>query len=121
MAESLCPLCSTALEERKVAPCWDCGPRPDELDHLIKGEHQYHHCTVFGHEAILCDFCDADFYSYIPSHFGVRKIPFGAVERIRPVENPQPKQDLVCPECQQTKSFLDLIIKVREANQKQML
>ncbi len=72
MHSAHCPIYHTALEVIDVAPCWDCGHMKRELDELAKGEHTYSELRVSGdHRIVLCDFCDADFGSYLPTYFGL--------------------------------------------------
>ena len=47
-----CPICHGSLEERDVAPCFDCGDEPQELDEMIRGEHTYGRFRVFGQEIV---------------------------------------------------------------------
>ncbi|HEY2856346.1 MAG TPA: hypothetical protein VGJ18_26125 [Gemmatimonadaceae bacterium] len=70
MAESHCPICYAELELRDVAPCWDCGHAPRELDDLREGRHTYDKLCVLGQPIVLCDFCQADWTSYDPAYFG---------------------------------------------------
>ena len=68
MATPTCPICGGSLQERTVAPCFDCGHAESELREFAAGEHEYHLYRVFGPEIVPCDFCDADFGSYYPSY-----------------------------------------------------
>ena len=93
MAESYCPVCYSELEVRDVAPCFDCGDDPRELEELANGTHTYAEVLAFGVPIVLCDFCDADFSSYDPAYFnrasgttlGLREFVF-----IRQVADPAP-------------------------------
>jgi hypothetical protein len=74
MSETRCPDCGTPFKQRFVAPCYDCGDDPRELEHLEEGRHAYDEVELLGRHAILCDLCQADFSSYDPEYFG-RKRP----------------------------------------------
>src|SRR3954447_8807710 len=69
MAESHCPICYEALEARDVAPCFDCGALPSEMEHFLRGEHTFSEVIAFGVPIVLCDFCQVDFSSYHPEYF----------------------------------------------------
>ncbi len=105
-----CPICYTPLESRLCAPCHECGDLPEELEDLKDGYHKYREYEVFEElHLVLCDFCDADFYSYDPAYFGLKK-PFDKsvlkMDFVREIENPQTEWDKYCPECQQRLKFL---------------
>jgi ribosomal protein L37AE/L43A len=117
MAESNCPVCYTALEAREVAPCWDCGADPRELDHLRSGQHTYDEVEMLGAPIVLCNFCQVDFTSYDPTYFGR---PLGRslglpTNLIRPVRKPRVEHDKVCPQCKRRLAFLRYVIQVRGA------
>jgi hypothetical protein len=57
MAESHCPICASELEIRDVAPCFDCGWDPGELEHLADGKHTYAEVLAFGIPIVVCNFC----------------------------------------------------------------
>ena len=108
------------MQERTVAPCFDCGHAESELRELAAGEHEYHHFRVFGQEIVLCDFCDADFGSYYPSHFGLPGETPGAanydLDLIAKVDHPQPATDFVCERCKHRLAFLTFLAAARRAN-----
>jgi hypothetical protein len=110
------------MEEREVAPCFDCGHAESELRDLSAGEHEYHLFTVFGQEIVLCDFCDADFGSYYPSYFGLPgDMPRDAnydLDLISRVENPQPSKDYVCENCHHRLAFLKFLAAARRSHAK---
>ena len=113
-----CPVCSGELEERDVAPCYDCGHASSELGELSRGEHDYHVFTIFGQEIVLCDFCDADFGSYMPEYLG---LPSGSpmdypLELVRKVIAPRSSRDGYCVECQHRLAFQLFLKAVREYN-----
>src|SRR6476659_4205749 len=113
-----CPICYSALEPRRVAPCWDCGHAEQELAELVAGEHTYHEFRVFGqHPIVLCNFCDADFGSYYPSYFGLpdRGGVIGDVlELVRSVDpTPYPITDGYCEQCKHRLAFLNFLAAVR--------
>jgi hypothetical protein len=115
-----CPVCDSQLEVRDVAPCWDCGALPEELDEFKRGEHEYSEWEVFpGLTAVLCDFCDADFGSYDPTYFGLPKgseIGMDEMRPLRKLEGLSITEDGYCPKCRQRLAFLNLISKAREQN-----
>lgn len=113
MSHSHCPICSTELQVIDVAPCWDCGHLPRELEELKKEEHTYSVFRVFEtHEVVLCDFCDADFGSYLPSYFGLPDtghVIGDHLEFVRDLPKPWlPTKDKFCPECAHRLKFLNL-------------
>ena len=69
MAESHCPICAAELEIRDVAPCFDCGWDPGELEHLAEGKHTYTEVLAFGIPIVVRNFCLVDFSSYDPAFF----------------------------------------------------
>ena len=116
MAESYCRVCYSELEVRDVAPCFDCGDDPRELEELANGTHTYAEVLAFGVPIVLCDFCDADFSSYDPAYFnrasgttlGLREFVF-----IRQVADPAPAKDKYCPTCHRRLAFLRFLAAVR--------
>ena len=115
MAESHCPICYSELEARDVAPCWDCGHAPRELDDLREGRHSYDEFLVLGEPIVLCDFCRADWTSYDPAYFGQ---PAGRrlqppTDLIRHVGDPRVERDKVCPSCHRRLAFLRYVAHVR--------
>jgi len=105
-----CPICHTILKVIDVAPCWDCGHMPRELDELARGEHTYTEYRVFGHHHIvLCNFCEVDFHSYNPDYFGLPargRLIDANLEFLR--EFPRPwkvAKDKYCHECQRRLAF----------------
>lgn len=114
----LCPICAGSLEERAVAPCFDCGHSPSELEEFERGEHEYHAFSIWGHELVLCDFCDADFGSYHPDYFGrpAGPHPDYPLQLIRKVEQPSLAKDFYCPNCKHRLAFLIFLSKVRAKN-----
>ena len=116
MKKKQCPLCSTELEQRNVAPCWDCGHAENELEELKAGEHTYAEYCAFGIEnLILCDFCDADFGSYLPEYFALPNtgyvIPSESLQFVKDIVEPREEIDLYCSECNHRLIF----IKFRES------
>lgn len=119
MAESNCPICAGELDEREVAPCFDCGDDPKELDDLAARRHSYSEVLAFGIPIILCNFCQADFSSYDPQYFnrprgtklGLREFGF-----IREIRDPVAVKDRVCPTCGRRLAFLRFLARVREAD-----
>lgn len=114
-----CPICHGPLEQRQVAPCFDCGHDPSELEELLRGEHQYRWYLSFGQRIVLCDFCDADIGSYLPEYFGLPAGPCGGeylLESLEPVADPRPAVDACCPACQHRLAFLLFLQAARESN-----
>jgi hypothetical protein len=113
-----CPICGEHLVLRDVAPCWDCGHDPVELQHLREKKHDYSQFRVFGHEITLCSFCMVDFSSYKPEYFGLRgrpKIGLGTKEfdELDHVKNPAIGKALVCIPCGHQLKFLNWLLDVR--------
>jgi hypothetical protein len=115
MAESHCPICFNALETRDVAPCYDCGHIPAELEHLAERRHSYAEFSVFGINIVLCDFCQVDFSSYDPAYFGRahrtrlgREMVFAC-----DVLNPSPAKDKYCANCGRRLAFLRFLAQAR--------
>lgn len=103
-----CPICAGSLEMIDIAPCFDCGHSPSELGELVRGEHEYHVFEIWGHEIVLCDFCDADFGSYYPEYWGLPRGPFPdyLLALVRKVGNPEVGRDWFCPACKHRLAFL---------------
>lgn len=114
----LCPICKGKLETREVAPCYDCGHEPKELDDLASGGHDYYLVKIYGQEIVLCDFCEADFDSYDPDFLGLPEECANNYpsERISKVDNPLPGEDSYCPECGCRLAFLTFLKNVRDKN-----
>ncbi len=36
-----CPICKRKMETISTAPCYDCGHSQNEIDELLKKEHEY--------------------------------------------------------------------------------
>ncbi len=114
-----CPICSGSLGQREVAPCYDCGHETSELGELVRGEHEYFWYSVFGQRLVLCDFCDADFGSYLPQYFGLPDGPCGSyqgLERHETISDPQPAMDGYCATCQHRLAFLEFLRAARQHN-----
>lgn len=115
-----CPICNGILEEKTVAPCFDCGYDSTELEELGKGEHEYFLYRIFELELVLCDFCDADFGSYYPEYFGLKgEFPKGQnydLQRMGQVKTPSISRDLYCKECKHRLAFLDFLKNARINN-----
>lgn len=116
MSESHCPICHSELEVRDVAPCFDCGWDPTELDHLAEGKHTYTEVLAFGVPIVLCNFCLVDFSSYDPAFFNRplrTKLGLGELVEVRAITNPSQGKDKFCPACRQRLAFLRFLTKVR--------
>ncbi len=115
---TICPICSGSLEERVVAPCFDCGHAPEEIKEYEQGYHKYHVFSLWGEELVLCDFCDADFGSYYPDYFGLPEgLPLEyPLELVRQLEKPLLSKDLYCHQCKHRLAFLSFLANVRVHN-----
>ena len=51
-----------------MAPCFDCGWDPGELEHLADGKPTYTEVLAFGIPIVVCNFCLVDFSSYDPAY-----------------------------------------------------
>ncbi|MEM7201544.1 MAG: hypothetical protein AAF628_14845 [Planctomycetota bacterium] len=109
-----CPICQGALEERDVAPCYECGHRPEQLRQLTKPAFQTF--AIFGQEIVLCDVCEADFDSNDPEFFGLAagvSLP-SLGEPKRQLVGPRRARDGYCSQCQCRRAFLQLVKAARE-------
>lgn len=83
-----------------------------EFEDLKQKEHTYAVFRAFGHhEIVLCDFCDADFGSYLPPYFGLpdtgRVIDDRCLEFVSDLPQPwEITKDKFCPECAHRLKFL---------------
>lgn len=84
---------------------------------MDEGRHEYREYRAFGrHAIILCDFCDVDFQSYMPSYFG---LPDGrslgnALDLVRTIDpRPYPIADGYCETCAKRLAFLKFLADVR--------
>lgn len=115
-----CPLCFNALETRDVAPCWECGHLPEEIEHTRTGQHTYAEMRVFGElSAVLCDFCQVDFGSFDPTFFGLPRgvrIGYQKMQFIRAIENIAIVKDKYCPQCGYRLAFLQFVDEARQRN-----
>ena len=118
VAESHCPVCAAELEIRDVAPCFDCGWDPGELEHLAEGKHTYTEVLAFGIPIVVCNFCLVDFSSYDPAFFGRpprTKLGLGEFVEVRAITNPSGGKDKFCPVCRRRLAFLRFLAQVRAA------
>ena len=116
MSESHCPICFEELEVRDVAPCFDCGWDPTELEHFAVGKHTYMEVLAFGIPIVLCNFCLVDFSSYHPAFFNLRpgaKIGLREFVGVHEIADPSPSKDKFCPTCGSRLAFLRFLAKVR--------
>jgi hypothetical protein len=118
MSEDYCPICYSELEVRDVAPCMDCGHRPEEIEHTLAGRHTYAEMRIFDDlSLVLCDFCQVDFGSYYSTYFGApvgTRIGYQKMQFVRDVEDQFIKPDKYCPECDRRLPFLKFLKKARE-------
>ncbi len=95
---------------------------PRELEELAEGAHRYREYRVWGLRIVLCDFCDADFGSYFPSHFGFKaedRARLDDLEFLREVEpSSAPDYDKYCPKCQHRLAFLNFRRAAIDLNEK---
>jgi hypothetical protein len=110
-----CPICGGVLEAIDVAPCYDCGHDPSELDECRRGEHTYHAFGIWSDEIVLCDFCAADFASYLPEYWGLPPgpLPGYPLERRHAIEEAAIGADLYCPKCRHRLAFLSFRARAR--------
>jgi len=96
------------MQSIDVAPCFDCGHAPTEIEHFVQQQHEYHVFEVWGREIVLCDFCDADFGSYFPDYWGMPEgsLPDYPLQLIRKLDNPAIERDLYCANCKHRLAFL---------------
>ena len=117
MNRDYCPLCHSPLEIRDVAPCMECGHRPEEIEHALTGQHTYTEQRIFGTlTLILCDFCEADFGSFYPEFFGLpwnARTSFDKMDFVRSVDEVVIGKDKYCPECDYRLAFLEFVEKAR--------
>jgi hypothetical protein len=111
-------MCAGAMEQRIVAPCFDCGHDPSEIGEFERKEHEYHAFKLWGEELVLCDFCDADFGSYFPEYWG---LPEGLPQEypltlLRKVESPTLSKDMYCVQCKHRLAFLNFLRHARAYN-----
>jgi hypothetical protein len=115
-----CPVCYTELEVRDCAPCHDCGDDPKELDDFRAGIHVYREWIIYNDlRLVLCDFCDVDFGSYIPSYFGFKngkRLSLTDFAFVRDMHNPVIEKDNYCTECRKRLKFLKFLAAIREMN-----
>lgn len=116
-----CPICSNDLILKECAPCDDCGHLAEEIQHLKEGIHTYKRYSVYQDLSLqLCDFCEVDFGSYIPSYFGFKdnhRLKFEDFEFIAYIDNPQIRYDKYCHECDRKLNFLNFLFEIRLKNQ----
>ena len=116
MGESQCPICHGELEVRDVAPCFDCGHDPTELEHLAAEKHSYAEVLAFGVAIVLCDFCQVDFSSYDPEYFNRAKGTKLGLEEftfVRELREPKRAKDKFCATCRRRLAFLRFVTAVR--------
>jgi hypothetical protein len=118
MKDLYCPLCYSKLETIDVAPCMDCGSRPEEIQHALNNTHTYSEVRVYEDlTLILCDFCQVDFGSYHPEFFGLPKDKrIDRMHFLRSIELIHVGKDKVCLECGYRLPFLKFIRSIREIN-----
>ena len=103
---------------RDVAPCFDCGGDPKELQHLAERKHVYIEVLAFHLPIILCDFCLVDFSSYDPEYFNRRKgtrLDFSQFTVVRELDSPKIEKDKFCEACGRRLAFLRFVAAARDA------
>lgn len=112
-----CPLCSSPLTGRNVAPCEQCGGEFESLDQFRTGEQTYHLVRVLnGKELVLCTGCMLNFGYIDPEFLGVPAgTPYGfeSMEVLREITTPGARADQYCPECGYRLKFLRFVKDVR--------
>lgn len=119
-----CPICDGSMEDIQVAPCFDCGHAPSELEDLRNGAHRYFRYRIWDEEIVLCDYCDADMGSYFPDYFGLPEGPVlmqVPLECIAEVESPQAIQEPWCSTCKHRHAFLQFLAAARVHNRRDTL
>lgn len=118
-----CPVCFDELELRNLAPCDDCGFAEAEIEHFESHEHVYSEFEVYGSTLILCNFCDLDFSSYKPEHWGFesgRRVGYGSQGFRKVTELPYSalsiKKGWFCSTCGATLKMVEAALKAREEN-----
>jgi hypothetical protein len=112
-------MCAGPMVIIPVAPCYDCGHSPKEIEECERGEHEYNNFTMFGHPVVLCDFCDADFGSYYPEYLGLPgKVPGDypegyPLELVGKAEATCNGTDLYCSSCKHRFAFLRFLDAIR--------
>lgn len=102
-----------------MAPCFDCGHDPTELEHLASGKHTYAEVLSFGIPIMLCDLCQADFSSYDPEYFHRppdTKLGLPEFTFVREVRDPAQSKDKFCPVCKRRLAFLRFLAQVRRSD-----
>ena len=96
----------------------ECGGDEMELDHYQ--EHNYREYEVyFNQKIILCEFCDVDFGSYDPAHFGFEKgkrVGHKDFNFVKDITEKQLRLDKFCTNCKHRLPFLNFINKCRTEN-----
>ncbi len=123
MPETNCPVCFGPLETREMAPCYDCGENPEELEHFRQGDHTYAVYEIFpGLELTLCDFCSDDFNAYNPEFFGLprhTKIDFNNLKMVCEVNQPSLRMGQACADCGLRLEFARFVVRAREMHNPQ--
>ena len=106
------------MTDRAAAPCYDCGHSESEIGEFERGEHEYNVFDLWGHELVLCDFCDADFGSYFPEHWGLPPgpLPEYPLNHLHLLALPTLTTDACCPTCNHRLAFLKVLAAARAKN-----
>ena len=102
-----------------MAPCFDCGWDPGELEHLADGKPTYTEVLAFGIPIVVCNFCLVDFSSYDPAYVNRpawTKLGLGEFVEVRAITNPSQGEDKFCPGCRRRLAFLKFLAKVRASD-----
>jgi hypothetical protein len=117
MNNTYCPLCQSKLEVIDVAPCWECGHLPVEIEHARARKHSYAEMRVFRDlTVLLCNFCQVDFGSSTPEYFGLptgSRIGYQTLEFVREIPDVYIGKDKWCPECGHRLAFLEFVENAR--------
>jgi hypothetical protein len=112
-----CPIGYEPLEVRDVAPCMECGARPNEIEHCLRGVHTYAELRIFGGlSLVLCNSCMVDFGSQDPRDFGLpsrARIGFDEMQVARSIDARITK-DKFCPKCERRLALLEFLASARD-------
>lgn len=121
MPTDYCPLCYARLEVREVAPCMECGHKPEEIEQTLAGRHTFIERRIFGNlTLVLCDFCEVDFGSFAPEFFGLprrTRLGLGQMDFVRMLDHVVIGQDKFCPQYGYRLAFLEFAAQARQMHQ----
>ena len=115
----ICGKCGKNMKYTRIAPCFDCGARPNEMDEYEKGNHQFFSFPLFDH-AIFCDFCINDIESTdlelwgFPPEFDWQSE--GEPPVVIPREKVKTSMGWICPNCFCTENQQKFVVKNANRN-----